>query len=157
MMTFRHTRRVFISTLGAARQRMGSIWAFAEPALLFGIACFALSAILPLTPGLVGSGAVMTVAGAAEGPVAARPRSGEPARQGRCLSRQEQRARIAAHAAIPLGKAVRAIKGRGDLLRARLCERRGRLLYLVTILGHNGKVQRLAIDARTGRLVGSRH
>lgn len=70
---------------------------------------------------------------------------------GRCLTRQEQRARIAAKTVVPLAKAARAVKGRGgDLLRARLCERDGRLVYLLTVLGRGGKVLRLAVDAGSG-------
>jgi uncharacterized membrane protein YkoI len=70
---------------------------------------------------------------------------------GRCLSRQEQRARIAAKTVVPLAKAARAVKGRGgDLLRARLCERDGRLVYLLTVLGRGGKVLRVAVDAGSG-------
>jgi uncharacterized membrane protein YkoI len=105
--------------------------------------------------GAAGPGAFVTPATAAESQANGRAKIGMSAPQrGRCLSHQEQRARIEAGAAIPLGKAVRVVKGRGDLLRARLCERRGKLLYLLTILGRRGKVLRVAIDAKTGRLVG---
>jgi hypothetical protein len=73
---------------------------------------------------------------------------------GRCLSRQEQRARIAARTVVPLAKAARAVKGRRDtLLNARLCERNGRLVYLLTVLVRGGKVLRAAVDARSGALI----
>jgi len=73
---------------------------------------------------------------------------------GRCLSRQEQRARIAARTVVPLAKAARAVKGRRDvLLNARLCERNGRLVYLLTVLARGGKVLRAAVDAGSGALI----
>jgi uncharacterized membrane protein YkoI len=73
---------------------------------------------------------------------------------GRCLSRQEQRARIAARTVVPLGKAARAVKGRRDtLLNARLCERNGRLVYLLTVLARGGKVLRATVDAGSGALI----
>jgi uncharacterized membrane protein YkoI len=72
----------------------------------------------------------------------------------RCLSRQEQRARIAARTVVPLAKAARAVKGRRDtLLNARLCERNGRLVYLLTVLARGGKVLRAAVDAGSGALI----
>lgn len=154
MVRFRQS--LLVSARATAGQRCRRC-AFAAPCSLFGVLLFVNAAIVLNTLNPVGRSAVVTTAGAAEGPVDERPMLGQFApQQGRCLSRQEQRARIVAHDAIPLGKAVRAVKGRGDLLRARLCERHGKLLYLVTILGHSGKVQRLAIDARTGMLAGSR-
>ncbi len=71
-----------------------------------------------------------------------------------CLSRQEQRARIAARAVVPLAKAARAIKGRRDtLLNARLCERDGKLVYLLTVLARGGKVLRATVDAGTGTVI----
>lgn len=141
----------------AARRRLARLPLFSRRWSLSGIGLFALATIFLFGPGRPGSGVIVTAV-AAEGKVSDRLRLSQVVPQrDRCLSRQEQRARVAAHAAIPLGKAVRVVKGRGDLLRARLCERRGKLLYLVTILGRSGKVQRFAIDAKSGKLVGSRH
>jgi hypothetical protein len=80
---------------------------------------------------------------------------------GRCLSRQEQRARIAARTVVPLAKAVRevrAARGRGDdILHARLCEREGLLVYLLTVLARGGKVVRVAVDAGSGIPIGAPH
>ncbi len=80
---------------------------------------------------------------------------------GHCLSRQEQRARIAARTVVPLAKAVRAVRaarGRGDdILHARLCERDGRLVYLLTVLARGGKVVRVAVDAGSGVPIGAPH
>lgn len=139
----------------AAAQRRSRPGAFSWLYLLFGAPLFAVATIFLTGLDPVGRGAFVTAVGAAENSVSERLRSAP--HQDHCLSRQEQRARIAAHAAIPLGKAVRAVKGRGDLLRARLCERHGKLLYLLTLLGRGGKVQRVAIDASTGALVGPPH
>ena len=73
---------------------------------------------------------------------------------GHCLSRQEQRARIAARTVVPLAKAARAVKGRHDtLLNARLCEQDGRFVYLLTVLARGGKVLRAAVDAGSGALI----
>lgn len=67
------------------------------------------------------------------GAAPAHPRS-DPG--GHCLSRQEQRARIAARTVVPLAKAARAVKGRRDtLLNARLCERDGKLVYPADSVG----------------------
>jgi uncharacterized membrane protein YkoI len=75
-----------------------------------------------------------------------------------CLTRQEQRARIAARTVVPLAQAARAARGRGgELLNARLCERDGKLVYLLTVLARSGKVLRVAVDAGTGALVDASH
>ena len=71
------------------------------------------------------------------------PAGTESTAAGQCLSRHEQRARIAARTVVPLAKATRAVvHGRGDdLLPARLCERDGRLVDLLQSRG-GGKVLR---------------
>lgn len=72
----------------------------------------------------------------------------------RCLTRAEQRARSTAKQVVPLAKAVQAVKARrGELLRARLCEQNGHLVYLLTVLPRGGKVVRATVDAATGALV----
>lgn len=88
---------------------------------------------------------------------AAAPARTESTAAGQCLSRHEQRARIAARTVVPLAKATRAVvHGRGDdLLHARLCERDGRLVYLLTVLARGGKVLRVAVDAGSGTLIGA--
>jgi len=97
-------------------------------------------------------------AGATEIAEKARGNDAAPARSsdsgGHCLSRQEQRARIAARTVVPLAKAARAVKGRRDtLLNARLCERDGKLVYLLTVLARGGKVLRATVDAGTGTVI----
>jgi hypothetical protein len=79
---------------------------------------------------------------------------GTPAAGLRCLTRAEQRARSAANTVVPLAKAAQAVKARhGELLRARLCEQNGRLVYLLTVLPRGGKLVRATVDATTGTLV----
>ena len=73
-----------------------------------------------------------------------------------CFSRNEQKAQTAAHTVVPLSRAIRQVKARGELLRARLCEHDGHLVYLVTLLAHDGKVAQASIDATSGALLGPR-
>jgi uncharacterized membrane protein YkoI len=73
-----------------------------------------------------------------------------------CFSRNEQKAKAAAHAVVPLSRAMRQVKPRGDVLQARLCERDGHLVYLLTVLAIDGKVAQASIDAANGVLLGPR-
>ena len=72
-----------------------------------------------------------------------------------CLSRAEQRSRAAAHAVVPLSRAMRAVHKRGEVIHARLCERGGHLVYLLTVLAHDGKVAQASVDAVNGALMGA--
>jgi uncharacterized membrane protein YkoI len=74
----------------------------------------------------------------------------------RCLTRNEQKAKAATHAVIPLSRAMRAVRPQGEIIRARLCEHDGRLVYLLTLLEHDGKVARAVIDAANGAVAGLR-
>jgi uncharacterized membrane protein YkoI len=68
-----------------------------------------------------------------------------------CLSPDERRAKIAAHQVVPLSKAMRAAKvAHRELVRASLCERNDHLVYLLTVLGRDGKVTRAVVDAGSG-------
>lgn len=76
------------------------------------------------------------------------------AERNRCLAPEERRAKIAAHAVIPLAKAIRAAKvARREVVRAGLCEQNGRLVYVLTVLGRDGKVTRALVDAGNGTLI----
>ena len=78
------------------------------------------------------------------------------AEHGRCLPPEERRAKIAAHAVIPLAKAIREAKvPHREVVRAGLCEQNGRLVYVLTVLGHDGRVTRIAIDGGTGTVAAS--
>jgi uncharacterized membrane protein YkoI len=73
-----------------------------------------------------------------------------------CLSKAEQRAEVAAKKAIPLAQAIKSLRDHGhraDVVRARLCRRGETLVYLLTLLGHSGKVIRTDIDAGNGELI----
>jgi hypothetical protein len=72
-----------------------------------------------------------------------------------CLTRAEQRAQAAAHAVVPLSRAMRAVHKRGEVIHARLCEHAGHLVYLLTVLGHDGKVAQASVDAASGTVVGA--
>src|SRR4051794_24412241 len=75
-----------------------------------------------------------------------------------CFSRNDQRAAIADGRAVPLATAMRSLgnRGRGELVRARLCEDKERLVYQLTVLPPNGKVRRAIVDASNGTLVSER-
>jgi uncharacterized membrane protein YkoI len=73
-----------------------------------------------------------------------------------CLSRQQQKTMAAAHTVTPLSKVMRTVKKRygGDVLRARLCEKDEKLVYLLTVLARDGKVVRASVDAGSGKMAG---
>ncbi|BAT61213.1 hypothetical protein GJW-30_1_03770 [Variibacter gotjawalensis] len=82
---------------------------------------------------------------------------GEPAfaaDQTKCLSPTERNAAITDKRAVPLGRAARATRGQGDMLRAKLCEDAPGLVYRLTILGRDGKVTEATVDASNGQLLG---
>jgi len=73
-----------------------------------------------------------------------------------CLSKTEQRAAVAEHRAIPLAEAIRVLRAHGkraELVRARLCRRDDRLVYVLTLLARSGKVIRTSVDAANGELL----
>jgi len=73
-----------------------------------------------------------------------------------CLNKAEQSAAVASHRAIRLAEALRSARRhgrRGELLRARLCHRGVRLVYVLTLLARSGKVTRTSVDARNGELI----
>jgi uncharacterized membrane protein YkoI len=68
-----------------------------------------------------------------------------------CLNREQQRAAIASGKAVRLGVALKAVKRRGgEVVRARLCEGAKGLVYMLTVLGRDGKVTRVTVDATSG-------
>ena len=85
------------------------------------------------------------------GPGLATPSPAADRDSGACLNKTERRAAIAGHKAVPLAVAIRSLRGRrAELVRAELCDRGGRLVYVLTLLARNGKVTRAAIDAVNG-------
>jgi uncharacterized membrane protein YkoI len=75
-----------------------------------------------------------------------------------CLSRNEQRSAIASGHVISLAQARRSLhqRGKGELVRARLCRDGGHLVYHLTLLPRDGKVQRVTVNAENGKVMGER-
>ena len=73
-----------------------------------------------------------------------------------CLNQRDRRAAIEAGSVVRLAAAIHAAKNKvpGTVVRARLCHAPGGLVYLLTVLAHNGRVARLTVDAVKGTLVG---
>jgi uncharacterized membrane protein YkoI len=71
----------------------------------------------------------------------------------RCLTKEQQRAAIASGKAVRLSVAVRAVKRRGEVVRARLCEGGKGLVYMLTVLSRDGKVAHVTIDATSGSVL----
>jgi uncharacterized membrane protein YkoI len=88
----------------------------------------------------------------------------EPARTGHiqtghyCLDQKERRAESASGAVVRLAAAIHAAKTRmpGTVVQARLCHGQDGLVYVLTVLAHDGKVARIIVDAVKGTLVGER-
>jgi hypothetical protein len=75
-----------------------------------------------------------------------------------CLNQKERRALIEKGTVLHLAAALRAVRARvpGTLVRARLCHRGEGFAYVLTVLGHDGKVTRVIVDAVKGTVVGER-
>ncbi|MBI2713671.1 MAG: PepSY domain-containing protein [Rhizobiales bacterium] len=76
-----------------------------------------------------------------------------------CLSKAEQRAAVADHKAISLAQAVKSLREHGrraELVRARLCHRDNRLVYVLTLLARSGKVTSATVDAASGDIINGR-
>ena len=87
--------------------------------------------------------------------------AGRPTRSGAetphvCLNQRERRALVENGTVLRLAAAMHAVRSHvpGTLVRARLCRRHDGLVYLLTVLAHDGKVERLVVDAAKGTLVG---
>lgn len=82
-----------------------------------------------------------------------------PARaQSNCFSADETREHVQRHGLIPLNDIVRSarVTATADLISARLCETAGNLVYMIAMLGRDGKVMRMTVDARTGDVINHR-
>jgi uncharacterized membrane protein YkoI len=75
-----------------------------------------------------------------------------------CLNQKERLAEIETGRVIPLVSALHVARKRmpGMLVRARLCHSGDGLVYVLTVLAHDGKVAHLAVDAAKGTIVGGR-
>jgi uncharacterized membrane protein YkoI len=75
-----------------------------------------------------------------------------------CLNQKERRALVENGTVLHLAAAMYAVRSHvpGTLVSARLCRRGDGFAYVLTVLGHDGKVTRVAVDAVKGTLVGER-
>ena len=76
-----------------------------------------------------------------------------------CLSKSEQRAAVASKSAMSLGDAIKSLRAHGrraEVVRARLCRRDERLVYVLTLLGRSGRVREVNVDAISGDLIAGR-
>jgi uncharacterized membrane protein YkoI len=75
-----------------------------------------------------------------------------------CFSAEDTRDHVVKHGLVALSDVVRSSRGQSsaDLISARLCETSGNMVYMIAMLGRDGKVTRITIDARTGELINSR-
>ncbi len=75
-----------------------------------------------------------------------------------CLNQKERRTLVENGTVLRLAAAVNAVRSHlpGTLIRARLCRRGDGFAYVLTVLSHDGKVTRVAVDAVKGTLVGER-
>jgi uncharacterized membrane protein YkoI len=81
------------------------------------------------------------------------PAMGAEATHGSCLTKAEQRAAVDDHRAISLGQAIKSLRQYrkySEVVRARLCRRDDKLVYVLTLLGRSGKVVDVTIDAING-------
>jgi uncharacterized membrane protein YkoI len=70
-----------------------------------------------------------------------------------CLTQDQRRAAVASHRAIPLARAVRDVRRRtagAEVVGARLCYQGSDLVYVLTVLGRDGKVIRASVNAASG-------
>jgi uncharacterized membrane protein YkoI len=75
-----------------------------------------------------------------------------------CFSPEETREMVQRHGLIPLNDVVRSARGSAsaDLISARLCDTAGNLVYMLAMLGRDGKVMRITVDARSGDVINHR-
>jgi len=70
-----------------------------------------------------------------------------------CLTRAEQRAAVDTSRAISLAQAIKLLRQyrkHSEVVRARLCRRDDKLVYVLTLLGRSGKVVEATVDAVSG-------
>jgi len=82
------------------------------------------------------------------------PAATEPVRA--CLNQKERRAETESGKLVRLEAAIRTAHTRmaGTVVRARLCHGADGLVYVLTVLAHDGRVARIEVDAVKGTLIG---
>ena len=81
------------------------------------------------------------------------PAMAAEATHGSCLTRAEQRPAVDDHRAISLGQAIKSLRQYrkySEVVRARLCRKDDKLVYVLTLLGRSGRVVDVTIDAING-------
>ena len=78
----------------------------------------------------------------------------EPVRA--CLNQKERRVEVESGKLVRLEAAMHTAHTRmaGTVVRARLCHGADGLVYVLTVLAHDGKVARIEVDAVKGTLIG---
>ena len=90
-------------------------------------------------------------------PILAMPRNGLAAEQLHCLTGDELRAATANGKTVPLATVIHTLhRAPKDVIKAQLCQEPDRLIYMLTLLGRDGKVKRAIVDATNGAVVGER-
>jgi uncharacterized membrane protein YkoI len=81
----------------------------------------------------------------------------DPARAD-CLPMRQARDLVRSGDAIPLAAAMRAARDAapGEMIDGKLCRGGSGLQYIVTILGPEGRVVRVTVDAKSGSVLGAR-
>ncbi|MCX5493093.1 hypothetical protein OSH11_00085 [Kaistia dalseonensis] len=77
----------------------------------------------------------------------------DTARAQGCLSQGEARQAVQSGEAVSLSQIRGGIPG--EVVSAQLCRAGGGLVYVVSVLGHDGGVKRLQVDARSGAISGN--
>ena len=75
-----------------------------------------------------------------------------------CVNQKDRRALVENGTVLRLAAAMHAVRSHipGSLVRARLCHRGEGFAYVLTVLGRDGRVTRVVVDAVKGTLVGER-
>jgi uncharacterized membrane protein YkoI len=75
-----------------------------------------------------------------------------------CVPMAQARSVIQSGEVIPFAQAIRAARGsaEGEMIDSRLCRGGGGYQYVVTFLGSDGRVKRVTVDGRSGRVAGVR-
>jgi hypothetical protein len=90
-------------------------------------------------------------------PIMTVPSKGLAAESLRCLTGDEQRAATANGKTVPLASVIHTLhRAPKDVIKAQLCQEPDRLIYVLTLLGRDGKVKRAMVDATSGAVVGER-
>jgi len=121
----------------------------------FAIAAF-VALVLAGVPGRAEQAAPPAHADAAQAAHSEPPHPAHPGPEHACLTQKERRAETESGRLIRLATAMHTAKRRmpGTVVRARLCRGHDGLVYVLTVLAHDGKVARIAVDAMKGTFAG---